>query len=83
MKSKLFLAFLLLTPLLVLFVSTLFFQSGFSPKNTKNNGTFFYDYFDVTSIGLSVENESLKFQDGKWLFATYASKIQILNKLSI
>ena len=74
MKSKLFLAFLLLTPLLVLFGSTLFFQSGFSPKNTKNNGTFFYEYFDVTSIGLSIDNESLKFQDGKWLFATYASK---------
>lgn len=80
MKSKLFLAVLLLTPLAVLFGSTLFFQSGFSPKNTKNNGVFFYEYFDVTSIGLRIGNESLKFDDGKWLFATYALKDSDLEK---
>ena len=74
MRSKIFLAILLLTPLLVLLISTLSFQSGYSPKYTKNNGIFFNEYFDVTKLNLIDDEESLKFEDGKWLFATYASK---------
>ena len=74
MRSKLFLATLLLTPLLVLLVSTLSFQSGYSPKYTKNNGIFFNEYFDATDLSLIDGVENLKFEDGKWLFATYASK---------
>ena len=74
MRSKIFLAILLLTPLLVLLVSTLSFQSGYSPKYTKNNGVFFTEYFDVTKLKLINDLENLKFEDGKWLFATYASQ---------
>ena len=74
MRSKLFLAILLLTPLLVLLVSTLSFQSGYSPKYTKNNGIFFNEYFDATDLSLIDGVENLKFEDGKWLFATYAFK---------
>ena len=74
MRSKLFLAILLLTPLLVLLVSTLSFQSGYSPKYTKNNGIFFNEYFDTTDLSLIDGQENLKFEDGKWLFATYASE---------
>ncbi len=74
MRSKIFLAILLLTPLLVLLVSTLSFQSGYSPKYTKNNGVFFTEYFDVTKLKLINDVENLKFEDGKWLFATYASQ---------
>ena len=74
MKSKIFLASLLLTPLLVLLISTLSFQSGYSPKTTKNNGIFFTEYFDATQLNLIDDTENLKFEDGKWLFATYASK---------
>ena len=74
MRSKLFLATLLLTPLLVLLVSTLSFQSGYSPKYTKNNGIFFNEYFDTTDLSLIDGQENLKFEDGKWLFATYASE---------
>ena len=74
MRSKIFLAILLLTPLLVLLVSTLSFQSGYSPKYTKNNGIFFNEYFDVTDLSLIDGLENLKFEDGKWLFATYASE---------
>jgi hypothetical protein len=73
MRSKIFLAILLLTPLLVLLVSTLSFQSGYSPKYTKNNGVFFNEYFDATKLNLIDDEENLKFEDGKWLFATYAS----------
>ena len=72
MKSKIFLAILLLTPLLVLLMSTLSFQSGYSPKDTKNNGIFFAEFFDVTQLNLIDDVENLKFEDGKWLFATYA-----------
>jgi hypothetical protein len=74
MRSKIFLAILLLTPLLVLLVSTLSFQSGYSPKYTKNNGIFFTEYFDATKLKLIDDEENIKFEDGKWLFATYASK---------
>jgi hypothetical protein len=74
MRSKIFLALLLLTPLLVLLISTLSFQSGYSPKYTKNNGIFFNEYFDTTDLSLIDGQENLKFEDGKWLFATYASE---------
>jgi hypothetical protein len=74
MRSKIFLALLLLTPLLVLLVSTLSFQSGYSPKYTKNHGIFFNEYFDTTDLSLIDGQENLKFEDGKWLFATYASE---------
>ena len=74
MRSKIFLALLLLTPPLVLLVSTLSFQSGYSPKYTKNNGNFFNEYFDTTDLSLIDGQENLKFEDGKWLFATYASE---------
>lgn len=73
MKSKIFLAFLLLTPIVILVSSTLSFQSGFSPKYTKNNGTFFSQYFDATNLNLTDGSNNLKFDDGKWIFATYAS----------
>ena len=60
MKSKIFLAILLLTPLLVLLMSTLSFQSGYSPKDTKNNGIFFAEFFDVTQLNLIDDVENLK-----------------------
>ena len=74
MRSKIFLAILLLTPLLVLLISTLSFQSGYSPQNTKNNGVFFTEYFDATQLDLVDDSENSKFEDGKWLFVTYASE---------
>ena len=74
MKSKIFLAFLLFTPPLVLLISTLSFQSGFSPINTKNNGVFFSEYFDVKDLNLINDEKVIAFDDGKWIFATYASK---------
>lgn len=74
MRSKIFLAALLLTPLLVLLISTISFQSGYSPKNTKNNGIFFAEYFDVTNLNLIDGQADLGFDDGKWIFGTYALK---------
>ena len=71
MKNKLFLAALLITPLAVLIFSTLSFQSGYSPKYTKNNGTFFQEHFDVTDLNLQTSSGNLTFEDGKWIFGTY------------
>ena len=59
MRSKIFLAILLLTPLLVLLISTLSFQSGYSPKYTKNNGVFFTEYFDATKLNLIKDSEEI------------------------
>ena len=64
MKSKIFLAILLLTPIVILVSSTLSFQSGFSPKYTKNNGIFFSEYFDATNLNLTDGSKNLKFDDG-------------------
>ena len=35
---------------------------------------FFNEYFDTTDLSLIDGQENLKFEDGKWLFATYASE---------
>ena len=80
MKSKLFLAVLLLTPLLVVLSATLFFQAGFSPKYTKNNAVLFNEYCDVSKLGLISDSKDLKFDDGKWIFAIYAIRNQDLEK---
>jgi hypothetical protein len=80
MKNKLFLAALLITPLAVLLFSTLSFQSGFSPKETKNNGTFFQEYFDVTNLDLTTETGTLVFEDAKWIFGTYGLKAEDLGQ---
>ena len=45
MKSKFFLASILLTPILVVVFSTLYFTTGMSPEGTKKNGEFFKNYF--------------------------------------
>ena len=50
MKSKFFLAVLLLTPILVVTFSTLYFLMGMSPEGTKNNGVFFKSYFDLNNF---------------------------------
>ena len=50
MRSKIFLAVLLLTPILVVTFSTLYFLSGMSPEGTKNNGVFFKSYFDLNAV---------------------------------
>jgi hypothetical protein len=80
MKNKLFLAVLLITPLAVLIFSTLSFQSGYSPKDTKNNGTFFQEYFDVTDLNLQTSSGNLTFEDGKWIFGTYGLEAEDLEQ---
>ena len=72
MKSKLFLAFILFTPILIIVFSTLSFYLGYRPADTRNNGTFFKTYFQVPSETLvNIKRQAISFDDGKWVLAHY------------
>ena len=76
MKSKIFLAILLLTPILVVTFSTLYFLMGNSPDGTKNNGVFFKSYFDLNDFkNIEGKQDLIKFEDGKWILSVYVTNI--------
>ena len=76
MRSKIFLAVLLLTPILVVTFSTLYFLSGMSPEGTKNNGIFFKSYFDLNEFkNIEGKQDLIKFEDGKWILSVYVTNI--------
>ena len=76
MRSKIFLAVLLLTPILVVTFSTLYFLSGMSPEGTKNNGVFFKSYFDLNDFkNIDGKQDLIKFEDGKWILSVYVTNI--------
>jgi len=76
MRSKIFLAVLLLTPILVVTFSTLYFLSGMSPEGTKNNGIFFKSYFDLNDFkNIEGKQDLIKFEDGKWILSVYVINI--------
>ena len=77
MKSKFFLAILLLTPILVVTFSTLYFTMGMSPDGTKNNGIFFKSYFDLNDFKNGEGKQDLiKFEDGKWILSVYVTNME-------
>ena len=76
MRSKIFLVVLLLTPILVVTFSTLYFLSGMSPDGTKNNGIFFRSYFDLNDFkNIEGKQDLIKFEDGKWILSVYVTNI--------
>ena len=76
MRSKIFLAVLLLTPIMVVTFSTLYFLSGMSPDGTKNNGIFFKSYFDLNDFkNIEGKQDLIKFEDGKWILSVYVTNI--------
>ncbi len=76
MRSKIFLAVLLLTPILVVTFSTLYFLSGMSPDGTKNNGVFFKSYFDLNEFkNIEGKQDLIKFEDGKWILSVYVTNL--------
>jgi hypothetical protein len=76
MRSKIFLAVLLLTPILVVTFSTLYFLSGMSPDGTKNNGVFFKSYFDLNDFkNIEGKQDLIKFEDGKWILSVYVTNL--------
>lgn len=81
MRSKVFLAILLLTPILVVAFSTMYFLMGMSPDGTKNNGIFFKSYFDLNDFKNGEGKQDLiKFEDGKWILSIYVTDIESSNQ---
>tara|TARA_A100001015_G_scaffold66625_1_gene73681 strand:+ start:681 stop:1256 length:576 start_codon:yes stop_codon:yes gene_type:complete len=77
MRNKFFLAVLLLTPILVVTFSTLYFLKGMSPEGTKNNGVFFKSYFDLNDFKNGEGKQDLiSFEDGKWVLSVYVTNIE-------
>ena len=77
MRNKFFLAVLLLTPILVVTFSTLYFLKGMSPEGTKNNGVFFKSYFDLSDFKNGEGKQDLiSFEDGKWVLSVYVTNIE-------
>ena len=76
MKNKIFLAAILLTPILVVLFSSMYFTFGMSPDGTKNNGVFFNNYFEFNQFKNAEENRDLvEFEDGKWILSVYVTNI--------
>ena len=77
MRSKFFLATILLTPILVVSLSSLYFVMGNSPEGTKNNGVFFKSYFEFNQFKNKEGVEDLiNFNDGKWVLSVYVTNIE-------
>ena len=77
MRNKIFLAAILLTPILVVSFSSIYFVMGNSPEGTKNNGIFFKSYFEFSQF----KNEKgapdfIDFDDGKWVLSVYVTNIE-------
>ena len=76
MRSKIFLAAILLTPILVVTFSSLYFVMGKSPEGTKNNGVFFKSYFNFNQFkNKNGTQDLLNFDDGKWVLSVYVTDI--------
>ena len=71
MKNKIFLAIILLTPILVVTFSSLFFTYGYSPEGTRNNGVFFKSYFNFEQFNQNDNEKMIEFEDGKWVLGVY------------
>ena len=70
MKNKIFLAIILLTPILVVTFSSLYFTTGMSPEGTKNNGTFFKSYFNFDQFKGNEKNLYLSLKTGSGLWGS-------------
>ena len=74
MRNKIFLAAILLTPILVVTFSSLYFVMGLSPDGTRNNGSFFKSYFDFNQFENNEgETDLISFEDGKWILSVYVT----------
>ena len=81
MRSKFFLAFILLTPIVVTISAHLYFQKvlqeGPYSQKTRENGDFFKSYFDFNQFKDSKGNSDLiSFEDGKWVLSVYITDIK-------
>ena len=60
-------AAIFLTPILILFLSTAFYYSGYSPEGTVNKGTLFEKPIELKNLKLTVDSGPLENEfPGKW-----------------
>ena len=71
MKNKISLLFILLTPIFIVALSSIYFTMGYAPEGTKNEGVFFNEYVDVSDMEIYDGNAKIEFQDGKWVLGVY------------
>ena len=81
MRSKFFLAIILLTPIVVTISAHLYFQKvlqeGPYSQKTRENGDFFKSYFDFNQFKDSRgEQDLINFDDGKWVLSVYVTDIE-------
>lgn len=81
MRSKFFLAIILLTPIVVTIGAHLYFQKvlqeGPYDQKTRENGDFFKSYFNFNQFKDSKGNSDLiNFEDGKWVLSVYITDIK-------
>ena len=79
MKNKIFLASILLTPILVVVASSLYFSYGISlddtwRDNTNNHGVFCKSHFEFNQFNKNEKETLIEFEDGKWVMAVYITK---------
>jgi hypothetical protein len=81
MRSKFFLAIILLTPIVVTIGAHLYFQKvlqeGPYDQKTRENGDYFKSYFNFNQFKDSKGNSDLiNFEDGKWVLSVYITDIK-------
>lgn len=67
-------AIIFLTPILVLFVSTAFYYSGYTPDGTVNKGTLLESPIELKDLNLKVDSGPLQDEfPGKWTIVQFVS----------
>ena len=79
-SDKLVLIALLITPILIISLTTIYFNNVYKnsalPVGTTNNGIFFKSYFNFNQFKDSDNQmDLLEFEDGKWVMSVYITDI--------
>ena len=80
MNNKTILLILLISPALVLGLSTLAFTFGYGPIATKNYGTFFENSFPVHSMENLEDNPEADFSGRTWVLGIYGDDFKDLEQ---
>ena len=80
-SDKLVLIALLITPILIISLTTIYFNNVYKnsalPVGTTNNGIFFKSYFNFNQFKDSDNQmDLLEFEDGKWVLSVYVTNIE-------
>ncbi|MEK9649649.1 MAG: hypothetical protein VW146_01725 [Gammaproteobacteria bacterium] len=80
MKNKTILLILLISPVIVIGLSSLAFTFGYGPVATKNYGTFFEKSFPVHSLENLEDNPKSNFNGRTWILGIYGDGFKDLEQ---